>query len=222
MRLATNIFAGFEVAYHRELATLVPTNPGLITGSPSNLWLVPTASPPPAPEPSAGQSPQVNGTRLRSSTLEDHRPARQDKKRRSLAFFKGPSASESPSKAEKLEPDEEPLELVSTTTTSLRRASKDNSKPRNHSSMGFFDPASPPLEALPQFSSQTSSRHSLSQDRSRSHSTERRSETSRSGRSSSDQQRKGNVRKRLSILNIGKKSSKNSVMSRFDDSLVEE
>lgn len=203
----------------------MPPNPGHVVRSPTGSWLAATAvSPPQVTSPAVASASQVNGTRVVSPPPEK-RPARQDKKRLSLAFFKGGSTSETPSepKVEKPTTEEQPIDTVSTTTSSRSR-SKDNTKTSNRMSLSFLaSPTSPPIEALPRFPSQPSSQHSLSQGLSRSQSTDKRPETSKSGKSEkSDHTRRGSVRKRLSILNIGKKSSKNSVKGRVDDTLAEE
>lgn len=224
MSLLTKI-VGFEVVYHRELVPLAPINQGPILGSPSGSWLATTTSPPPVTSPlSSGPSAQVNGTsRVRSPTLEA-RPARQDKKRLSLAFFKGGSGPETPreSKSEKPAVEENQLEKSSTTASSRSRSKE--RKTTNRLSLNFLvSPQSPPPEALPHFPTQSSSNVSLNQGKSREQSTERRPNTSKSGKSDkSDHTRKGSVRKRFSILNIGKKSSKNDIKGRVNDTVAEE
>lgn len=224
--LVTNCGKGFEHAYYRELATLIPANSGHIVRSPTGSWLAATASPLQTTAPSVRPTSLVNGTRVRSPTIEN-RPARQDKKRLSLAFFKGGSTSETPAeaKAEKQATEDQQLDAKSTTTSTSRSHSKDKS---NRLSLSFLasSPSSPPIEALPPFPthSQPSTQPSSSLQ-SRSQSVERRPETSKSGKSEkSGNDKKGSVRKRLSALNIGlgKKSSKNSVRGRFDDTLTEE
>jgi hypothetical protein len=223
-QIASNNDTGFEVAYHRELIPLAPVNQGHIVRSPTGSWLAATASPPPVTSPlSSGTPTQVNGTnRVRSPTLEA-RPARQDKKRLSLAFFKGGSGSDTPRESKSEKPAEENQLEKSSTTTSSRSRSKER-KTTNRLSLNFLaSPQSPPPEALPHFPTQSSSNASLSQGKSREQSTERRPNTSKSGKSDkSEHTRKGSVRKRFSILNIGKKSSKSSIKGRVDDTLAEE
>ncbi|KAF2470693.1 uncharacterized protein BDR25DRAFT_342964 [Lindgomyces ingoldianus] len=207
-----------ELAYAQELATLMPVNPGQMMRSPTGSWLVNAASPSLVTSPASVPTNHVNGTRVASPPPEG-RPARQDKKRLSLAFFKGGSTSEHQTdrKPEK-QAAEEQVDAVSTTTSSRSR-SKENSRHR----LSFLNLASPEAIPLPP-SSQSISQNSLGQTHSqRSQSTDARPETSKSGKSDkSDHQKKGGMRKRLSILNIGKKTSKTSVKSRVDDTLTEE
>ncbi|ORY11651.1 hypothetical protein BCR34DRAFT_483858 [Clohesyomyces aquaticus] len=211
----------FEFAYAQELATLTPVNPGQMLRSPTGSWLVNATSPTRSivTSPISATANQVNGTRVVSPPPEG-RPARQDKKRLSLAFFKGGSTTEpqADKKAEKQAPEEQ-SDAVSTSASSRRSRSKDNNKHR----LSWLNHASPdPVPVPPR--SQSISQTSLTQSQSqRSQSTDARPETSKSGKSDkSDHQKKGSMRKRLSILNIGKKSSKTSVKSRMDDTLTEE
>ncbi|KAF2105524.1 hypothetical protein BDV96DRAFT_360065 [Lophiotrema nucula] len=213
----------FEVAYAQELATLMPVNPGQTLRSPTGSWLAAATDPSRVASPTPALSPQVNGTPRVASPIPDGRPARQDKKRRSLAFFKGGSISEpqTEKKPEKIVDDQVDIASI---TTSSRSRSKDNSK--NRLSLSFLAPTSPTPEALPQMPnpisqtiSQSTSHASLSKA-SRSQSRESRPDTSKSDKS--DHHRKGSMRKRLSILNIGKKPSKSSVKGRVDDTLAEE
>lgn len=187
--------------------------------SPTGSWLAAATSPSRVASPVSNPIPQVNGTRV-SSPVSEARPARQDKKRLSLAFFsKSGSTDEAPPekerKAEKPTKEEHPD--AASTTASSRSRSKDTTK--NRLSLSFLAPTSPTPEALPHFPSQ----QSLKQANNRGQSIDSRPETSKSGKSEkSDHHRKGSVKKRLSILNIGKKSSKSSVRGRVDDTLAEE
>ncbi|KAF2190578.1 hypothetical protein K469DRAFT_623793 [Zopfia rhizophila CBS 207.26] len=206
----------FEATFAKELVAVVPANPNpvQIVRSPTGSWLA-AATSPLVTSPASGPPTQVNGTKVTSPT-SDGRPARQDKKRLSLAFFKGGSTSEAQleRKPDK-QPAEEQVDAVSTTASSRSR-SKDNNKHR----LSFLNPSST-SESMPAPPSQSSSQPSLTQTQSRS--SDARPDTSKSGRSEkSDNQRKGSVRKRLSILNIGKKSSKSSVKGRVDAILAEE
>lgn len=210
----------------------MPVNIGPMIRSPTNSWLPTAVASPLRSSPTFHPPGQANGTRVKSPSSE--RPARQDKKRLSLAFFKGGSINETSDqkstkaelKAEKQATAEELLDAVSSTASSRSR-SKDRS--RNRLSLSFLAPTSPPVEALPAFPGQQSNQHggSGSYAQSRSQSIDSRPETStsksvKSGKS--DHQKKGSsVRKRLSILHIGKKSSKNSVKGRgVNDTLMEE
>ncbi|KAH7117123.1 hypothetical protein B0J11DRAFT_109624 [Dendryphion nanum] len=240
----------FETAFHDELASLMPTNPEHIVRSPTGSWLAATASA--ANLLTAGSSDhitQVNGTRVTSPTpTVESRPARQDKKRLSLAFFKGGSATEvqSERKSDKQVKDElDQLDSVSIATSSRSRSkdrkglrnrsrSKGESKAANRLSLSFLAPSSPPPEALPQSfplppQSASQSQHSLSKINSRTQSVEKRPETSKSSKSVKSEQQNGktsstggSMRKRLSILKIGKKSSKSSFKSKMGSTLAEE
>ncbi|KAF2732052.1 hypothetical protein EJ04DRAFT_578675 [Polyplosphaeria fusca] len=210
----------FEFAFAHELSSLMPVNPGQPLRSPTGSWLVAATATSRVTSPTPAPPSQVNGARVTSPTPEQ-RPVRQDKKRRSLAFFKGPaSETKSDKKSDKQVIDEQ-LDDVSVTASSRSR-SKDTGKNR----ISLSSPISPPLEALPQIRnhsiSHSTSNYSLDQV-SRTHTSEARPDTSKSGKSEkSDNQKKGGMRKRLSILNIGKKPSKSSVKGRRDDILVEE
>jgi len=108
-------------------------------------------------------------------------------------------------------------------TASTRSRSKDTTKHRL--SLGFLNPApgSPQLEALP--SHPPSNVNDASESRSSLHRTpsHKRPETVKSAKSDKSlSSRGGSVKKRLSFMNISKKSSKNSVRGRMDNTLVEE
>jgi dedicator of cytokinesis protein 3 len=207
--------------------------------SPTNSWLPASVTSPLIGSPTFVAPNQVNGTRMRSPTSTSDRPIRHQK-RLSLAFFKG-SASEisdtKPTKAElkaelkaeyraeKAATVEESLDAQSTTTSSRSR-SKDRSRAKRLS-LNFLTPISPPVEALPAFPVQQVRDKSSSRSRSQSRgqSMDSRPDTSKSMTSeSSEQKKKGtSVRKRLSLLHIGKKSSKGSVRGRdTNDTLTEE
>jgi dedicator of cytokinesis protein 3 len=161
-------------------------------------------------------SPQVNGT-VGTPTITEARPARQDKKRLSLSFFsKGDAASEKDRKSEK-HVAEDRSDATSTTTTSRSR-SKDTAKNR----LSWLGSTSPPPEALPTFP-HSASQHSLALAQSRGQSIDGRPATGKSEKSESKKSSTGSsVKKRLSLMGIGKKSSKSSVKSRMDNTLVEE
>lgn len=246
LRAFTDTRIGFEAAFHDELIVLMPANPEYIVRSPTGSWLAATASAANLLT-SSGHETQVNGTRVTSPTpTVESRPARQDKKRLSLAFFKSGSSIEvqperKPEKNGKDEYDQ--LDAVSIATSSRSRSkdrkglrnrsrSKGEAKSSNRLSLSFLAPSSPPVEALPQSfpiqsHSASHSQHSLSQVTSKPQSTEKRPETSKSVKSAKSEQQNpksggGGMRKRLSILNIGKKSSKSSFKGKAAGTLQEE
>lgn len=139
---------------------------------------------------------------------------RQDKKRLSLSFFsKGDASPDKERKPERQTTDDH-AETESVTASSRSR-SKDTAKNR----LSFLGATSPPPEALPAFPP-SGSQHSL-----RGQSIDGRPVTSKSGKSEKSEGKKGtasSVKKRLSLMGIGKKSSKSSVRSRVDNALVEE
>jgi dedicator of cytokinesis protein 3 len=163
-----------------------------------------------------------------ASPAPNGRPARQDKKRLSLAFLTkgvlmGETDKDKNDKADKNSTDDQDAASVSTST---RSASKEIS--RHRLSLSFLHtapvtPNSPAPEALPAFSSSANHSHSnLSQSSlSRSQSQSQRPETSKSVKSESS--KKGSsMKKRLSFMNITKKSSKSSVRGKHQDTLMEE
>jgi hypothetical protein len=188
-------------------------------GSPAGSWRAAT-TPSQVTRPPSAPTSQLNGSRVRSPTIEG-RAVRQHKKTLSLAFFKGASVRETQVAERILETvptDQQHSEVTATPT--LRSHSKDDGKPVGRLSLSFANPDSPdsPLGALPHFPTSQASEGPR-----RSQSTERRPGTSKSGVSErSDYQRKGSVRKRFSILNLGKKSSKSSVKGPAGDRLAEE
>lgn len=167
---------------------------------------------------------QPNGTGV-TSPVTNGRPARQDKKRLSLAFLtKGVLMGEGDkeNKAEKQSTDDPDSSSISGST---RSASKEVS--RHRLSLSFLHqspvtPNSPAPEALPAFSTSNNVSHSnLSQSSlARSASQSKRPETSKSIKSETS--RKGSITKRLSFMNISKKSSKSSVRGKQQDTLMEE
>ena len=209
----------------------MPVNIGPIMRSPTNSWLPTSVTSPLIGSPTFVTPNQANGTRMRSPTSTSEQPIRHQK-RLSLAFFKGSATEISDTKptkaahkAEKAITAEELLDAESTTTSSRSR-SKDRSR-ANRLSLNFLAPISPPVEALPAFPVQQVRDKSGSRSRSesRSQSIDSRPETSKSMTSeSSEHKKKGSsVRKRLSLLHIGKKSSKTSVRGRgMNDTLMEE
>jgi dedicator of cytokinesis protein 3 len=193
--------------------------------SPTGSWIAaPARSQIASPTPDDNQA---NGARV-ASPAPNGRPARQDKKRLSLAFLTkgvlmGETDKDKNDKADKNSTDDQDAASVSTST---RSASKEIS--RHRLSLSFLHtapvtPNSPAPEALPAFSSSANHSHSnLSQSSlSRSQSQSQRPETSKSVKSESS--KKGSsMKKRLSFMNITKKSSKSSVRGKHQDTLMEE
>jgi hypothetical protein len=185
--------------------------------SPTASWLV-------ASSPSRVASPvaplnQTNGTHI-SSPSESRPVAGHQKNRLSLTFLRKGSVSDSREgrQTSKAAVDDEDLQ---SNATSARSRSKDAGKQHrlsflHHTSTNESFPLPPPKELSSQTKSQTQSH--------RSQSSERRPETGKSEQlnSHSLSDRAGRVRKRLSLLHIGKKPSKASVKSRHDATLVEE
>jgi dedicator of cytokinesis protein 3 len=164
-----------------------------------------------------------------TSPAPNGRPARQDKKRLSLAFLTkgvlmGDTDKSKDDKADKNSTDDQDAASVSAST---RSASKEIS--RHRLSLNFLHtapvtPNSPAPEALPAFTTSANHSHSnLSQSslsRTQSQSS-KRPETSKSGKS--ENSKKGSsMKKRLSFMNISKKSSKTSVRGKQQDTLMEE
>ncbi|KAF2267311.1 hypothetical protein CC78DRAFT_87335 [Lojkania enalia] len=203
----------FEIAFARELTTLMPANIGQIMRSPTGSWLAAATSPSRVASPTPTATPtQPNGTDNPTSPATDIRPARHDKKRLSLAFFKSPVTSDPhrqpDKKAAEKETDDHPDD-ISTTTTSRSR-SKDAGK--NRLSLSFLAPTSPPPEALPQMPSQSITQ-SMSLGSLRSEASEGlRSDGGKSGKSEGKSSKGiGSVRKRFSVLGMKKVGSKGSV-----------
>ena len=167
---------------------------------------------------------QVNGDRI-ASPVQNGRSSRQDKKRHSLAFLTkeflmGESEKEKDkeeTKVEKAATDDD----ASTTVSSRSRSKEPHSL--NRLSLSFLNqvPNSPQPEALPSFPSRGQSNASDSSLQQQS--SGQRPETVQSQKSDKSlSSRTGSVKKRLSFMNISKKSSKSSVRGRVDDTLVEE
>jgi dedicator of cytokinesis protein 3 len=210
--------SGFEMAYYRELAVLMPVVAGTpAAGSSTGSWPTGVRSGSRGATPTQ-EDQHVNGTRP-TSLLADDRPVRQDKKRLSLAFLtKGvtggdsdkPRASQDTSSRAPAPASEDTHDTQSIATTTRSR-SKETS--RSRLSLSFLRPSSP-LEALPSFNSADHANGGPDKKRA----------ASKSGRSDiSDTSRKGSVKKRLSFMSIGKKSSEHSAKGRQTQSaLVEE
>lgn len=166
---------------------------------------------------------QVNGTRVQSPTPHS-KGSRQDKKRLSLAFLtKGVLMGDEKEKDVDGRPDKRSADDAESIATSTGSPVKEHN--RNRMSLSFLhsNPTSPPPEALPSFSSQAASLSNQSQNSLQRAPSNKRPETSKSGKSEkSGTSRSGSVKKRLSFMNISKKSSKASVRGRTTDTLVEE
>jgi dedicator of cytokinesis protein 3 len=165
---------------------------------------------------------QANGNRVASPT-PDGRPARQDKKRLSLAFLTkgvitGESQSDKENKRDEITALPQRADDAESTTASSHSRSRSKDTNRTRLSLSFLRPTSP-LEALPDFASNENV-----SSMSRAASQKSRPDTSKSEKSSDGTTRRGSVKKRLSFMSISKKSSKNSVAGRGrrDDVLVEE
>ncbi|KAH7399146.1 C2 domain in Dock180 and Zizimin proteins-domain-containing protein [Phaeosphaeria sp. MPI-PUGE-AT-0046c] len=213
----------FEAAFYRELAVLTPLNMAPAIRSPTGSWMVPATSRSHMASPTPDDR-QPNGTSV-TSPMPNGRPARQDKKRLSLAFLtKGVlmGDGDKETKTEKQTTDDHDSSSISGST---RSASKEVSRHRLSLSFLHQSPAtpnSPAPEALPAFSTFNNASHSnLSQTSlGRPTSQSKRPETSKSIKSESS--KKGSITKRLSFMNISKKSSKSSVRGKQQDTLVEE
>jgi dedicator of cytokinesis protein 3 len=204
---------------------LTPLNMAPAMRSPTGSWLAAATSRSQVASPTLDDH-QQNGTRV-TSPIPNGRPARQDKKRLSLAFLTKGVLMGEPDKDKEAKVDKQSLDDYDTSSTSesTRSASKEIS--RNRLSLSFrhttaATPSSPAPEALPAFTtSNKASDPNLSQTNlGRAPSQSKRPETSKSGKS--DGSMKGSVKKRLSFMNISKKSSKSSVRGRPHDTLMEE
>lgn len=206
-----------------EMASLAPIPYSQPLRSPTGSWLAAATSPSQITSPVTITSPQANGS-IGTPAATETRPVRQDKKRLSLSFFtKGDISPEKERRSEKQSTEDQfdTASTTTTTTTTSRSRSKDTARNR----LSFLASTSPPPEALPTFP-HSASQHSLALAHSRAQSTDNsRPVTSKSGKSEKVESKKGtgsSVKKRLSLMGIGKKSSKSSVKSRVDNTLVEE
>ncbi|KAF2273305.1 uncharacterized protein EI97DRAFT_469702 [Westerdykella ornata] len=192
----------FDSAYQRELTVLAPANPtplrvsplGSLRGGSTNSPLRQFGGSPVSP------ASQGDGSRVRSPTLNGW-TARQEKKRLSIglalvrsAFTDGPTEH----KAENSIDNQQSNGFAAVAPS--RDHEEDTSKAAKRLSQHFGEPSA---HLTPVRSGR------------RSESVDRRPNTSKSIKSvkseKSDNPRKNSVRKRFSMLNIGKKSSKNSV-----------
>ncbi|KAF1938886.1 hypothetical protein EJ02DRAFT_353483 [Clathrospora elynae] len=216
----------FDVAFHRELSFLTPPNMAPAIHSPTGSWLASAASRSQITSPTPDDT-HVNGNGV-ASPIPDGRPSRQDKKRLSLAFLTkeflmGEPEKEKDAKADKRLADTDDA----STTVSSRSRSKDNTHSRNRLSIGFLNhtPSSPQPEALPSFPSHAQSYSNGEKSESSLQRTisQQRPETIKSMKSDKSGG-VGSMKKRLSFMTMGKKSSKSNVRGRsgVDDTLVEE
>ncbi|RAR01560.1 90s preribosome component rrp12 [Stemphylium lycopersici] len=210
----------FESAFFRELSILLPPNMAPMTRSSTGSWLPAATSRSQVVSPTPDER-QVNGDRM-TSPVQNGRASRQDKKRLSLAFLtkeflmgESEKEKEKEAKAEKAPTDDD-----ASTTVSSRSRSKD-AQHRNRISLSFLNhtPSSPQPEALPSFPNQTQAAKSDSSLHRQP--SQKRPETIKSQKSDKSlSSRTDSVKKRLSFMNISKKSSKSSVRGRVDDTLT--
>ncbi|EOA90686.1 Deoxycytidine kinase 1 [Exserohilum turcicum] len=222
----------FEAAYFRELSLLLPLNMAPTMRSPTDSHSGAAKSRSRVASPT-NDAKQVNGDRI-ASPVQNGRSSRQDKKRHSLAFLTkeflmGESEKEKDKEKKKEKDKEEETKVekaatdddASTTVSSRSRSKEPHSL--NRLSLSFLNqvPNSPQPEALPSFPSRGQSNASDSSLQQQS--SGQRPETVQSQKSDKSlSSRTGSVKKRLSFMNISKKSSKSSVRGRVDDTLVEE
>jgi dedicator of cytokinesis protein 3 len=216
------------VAFYRELAILTPLNMAPAIRSPTGSWMAAATSRSHMTSPMSDDH-LANGARVTSPVLNG-RPARQDKKRLSLAFLTkgvlmGDSEKDEDGKVDKHSVDDNDASSIATSTHSPSREVS-----RNRLSLSFLHaspatPNSPAPEALPAFSAPNHASHSNMSQNSlgRTPSQKQRLETSKSVKSGkSESSRKGSMKKRLSFMNISKKSSKSSVRGNPHEVLLEE
>jgi dedicator of cytokinesis protein 3 len=135
----------------------------------------------------------------------------------------GDAEKEKESMMDKQTTDDNDTSSISTST-----GSASNETSRKRVSLGLLHPGpgtsmSPPPEALPAFQRPPVSQSNVSQTSIQRQLSGRRPETSKSVKSGkSETSRTESVKKRLSFMNISKKSSKSSVRGRAHDTLIEE
>ncbi|KAH9875386.1 hypothetical protein J1614_004878 [Plenodomus biglobosus] len=217
----------FEAAFYRELSILTPPNMTTAMRSPTGSWLATATSRSQMASPQPDEA-QVNG-RAATPPVTNGRASRQDKKRLSLAFLTKEFLMDKPEKEKEKEKEAKsensrPLADHDTpASASTRSHSKGDSKHRL--SLSFLNPTpiSPQPEALPSYPNKQFSPSSQSQSSLGHAASQNRPETVKSMKSDkSMSSRTGSVKKRLSFMNISKKSSKSSVRGRVDDTLMEE
>lgn len=216
----------FEAAFYRELSVLAPPQMTAVTRSPTGSWLATATSRSRVASPQLEET-QVNG-KPATPPITNGRASRQDKKRLSLAFLAKEFLMGEPEKEKEKDKEAKgengrPLTDHDTSAASMRSHSKGDSKHRL--SLSFLNPApsSPQPEALPCYPSKQFSPSSHSQSSFGGDANQTRPETVKSAKSDkSMSSRTGSVKKRLSFMNISKKTSKSSVRGRVDDTLMEE
>jgi dedicator of cytokinesis protein 3 len=216
-----NMISGFEAAFYRELSVLLPPNMPPMIRSPTGSWLAAATSRSQIASPTPDDT-HVNGDRG-ASPIPNGRASRQDKKRLSLAFLTKEFLMGEPEKEKEVRAEKPSVDDDASTTISSRSRSKETQN-RNRLSLNFLHhttSGSPQPEALPSFPTNAQSNHSeITLQR---NSSLKRPETIKSQKSDKSLgSRAGSMKKRLSFMNISKKSSKSSVRGRFDDTLVEE
>jgi dedicator of cytokinesis protein 3 len=169
---------------------------------------------------------QINGTRV-MSPVPGAKPTH--KKRLSLAFLTKGSLMGEPEKEREAKADTQPAHEHDDSPTTTPRCSASRDTSRNRLNLSFLNtapvtPISPGPEALPAFHpSRNASQSNLSHTSAQRDASVGRPETSKSMKSGkSETSKKGSVKKRLSFMNISKKSSKSSVRGRAHDTLMEE
>lgn len=186
--------------------------------SPTGSWLV-NATPNSNLAADPPDSAQVNGTPRVASPTKDPASRRDKNKRLSLAFFQKSPNPDQPNGQNKPEKDEKETDTTSQSASSLsqshtRRRSKDltHKESKTSNRLSWLGPSSSTTEVLPP------QQQPSSQANSRSHSVvDHRPETGRSETQKSEKSEKGavkrgsSVRKRLSLLNIGKKGSREKI-----------
>ncbi|XP_014560301.1 hypothetical protein COCVIDRAFT_23539 [Bipolaris victoriae FI3] len=220
----------FEAAYSRELSALLPTNIAPATRSPTGSWLAAATSRSRVASPAPDEK-TANGDKV-APPVQNGRSSRQDKKRHSLAFLTkdfllGESEKDKEKEKEKdkdkdLKVEKPTIDDDASTTVSSGSRNKEPSS-RHRLSLNFLNstPSSPQPEALPSFPS--NGRSNMSDSSLPRQSSAPRPDTVKSQKSDKSlASRSGSVKKRLSFMNISKKSSKTSVRGRVDDTLMEE
>jgi dedicator of cytokinesis protein 3 len=211
---------GFEVAFYKELSVLLPPNMPPMIRSPTGSWLAAATSRSQIASPTPDDA-LFNGDRG-ASPITNGRASRQDKKRLSLAFLTKEFLMGEPEKDKDAKGDKPSVDDDASTTVSSRSRSKDTHSHRlslnflNHTTSG-----SPQPEALPSFP--TNAQPNQSEGNLQRNPSQKRPETIKSQKSDKSLgSRTDSMKKRLSFMNISKKSSKSSVRGRVDDILMEE
>jgi dedicator of cytokinesis protein 3 len=189
--------------------------------SPTGSWLAAASSRSQIASPTPDDT-QINGDRG-AFPIPNGRASQHDKKRLSLAFLTKEFLMGEPEKEKETKAEKPPVDDDASTTVSSRSRSKDTHS-RNRLSLNFLNhttSGSSQPEALPSFPPHALSNHSESTLQR--NPSQKRPETIKSQKSDKSLgSRTGSMKKRLSFMNISKKSSKSSVRGRVDDTLVEE